>query len=327
MILREESDRAENKWCPLSCEACGSDDVACYAALRQDCAEDPTPGASAASAAGSPEQGVQYSYAMQPVMDHLNREYSYVWDITSSAPSPYRLYHIEEEPGAIDWRNAVEVPTEEYYDALRQDMGKRHPKASPYVLDHILSLEAMLDIAILSGFSFGSGSKANLVAEKGELLGDWVGRQGRWPSGDRIQAIRDFPVIYERQQLQQFLGCTNWVRWYMTDRYPRLVKMIGKFLKPDVPLPADGLGGGNTVEDKVIKAIKRCAEYYIQIAVLDEAAAMDGTRPLENLADCSGIAWGGSSYQMNDDLTTFNCLLYTSPSPRDPKTSRMPSSA
>ena len=71
-----------------------------------------------------------------------NREYSYVWDITRSAASPYRLYHIEEEPGAIDWRDAVEVPTEEYYDALRRDMAERHPKASPYVLDHILSLEA-----------------------------------------------------------------------------------------------------------------------------------------------------------------------------------------
>ena len=209
---------------------------------------------------------------MQPVMNDMNREYSYVWDITKAAPTPYQLYHIEEEPGAIDWRNAVEVPTEYYYDTLRQDMAERHPKASPYVLDHILSLEAMLDIAILSGFSFGSGAKANLVAEKGELLGDWVGRQGRWPSGERIQAIRDFPVIYERQQLQQFLGCTNWVRWYMTDRYPKLVKMIGKFLKADVPLPEKGLGGGDTVEDKVIKAIKRCAEYFIQIAVLDEAA-------------------------------------------------------
>ena len=95
----------------------------------------------------------------------------------------------------------------------------------------------------------------------------------------------------------------------MTDRYPKLVKMIGKFLKADVPLPEKGLGGGDTVEDKVIKAIKRCAEYFIQIAVLDEAAAMDGTRPLENLADCSGIAWGGSSYQMNEDLTTFKVLM------------------
>ena len=49
---------------------------------------------------------------MQPVMGATNREYSYVWDITKAAPTPYQLYHIEEEPGAIDWRNAVEVPTE-----------------------------------------------------------------------------------------------------------------------------------------------------------------------------------------------------------------------
>ena len=237
VLLREESDRAENKWCPLSCENCGSEDTECYAALRQDSAGWASESAAAASVAAPVSVGTQYSYAMQPVMDATNREYSYVWDITKAAPTPYQLYHIEEEPGAIDWRNAVEVPTEYYYDALRQDMAERHPKASPYVLDHILSLEAMLDIAILSGFSFGSGPKANLVAEKGELLGDWVGRQGRWPSGERIQAIRDFPVIYERQQLQQFLGCTNWVRWYMTDRYPKLVKMIGKFLKADVPLP------------------------------------------------------------------------------------------
>ena len=29
----------------------------------------------------------------------------------------------------------------------------------------------------------------------------------------------------------------------------------------------------------------------------------------------------------NGDVQAFDCLLYTSPSPRDPKTSRMPSSA
>ena len=34
-------------------------------------------------------------------------------------------------------------------------------------------------------------------------------------------------------------------------------------------------------------------------------------------------------YQFGDDVRAidWNCLLYTSPSPRDPKTSRMPSSA
>ena len=39
---------------------------------------------------------------------------------------------------------------------------------------------------------------------------------------------------------------------------------------------------------------------------------------------------GSFDYSMVDDVilgNAFPCLLYTSPSPRDPKTSRMPSSA
>ena len=52
------------------------------------------------------------------------------------------IYHIVEELGGIDRMTSVEVPTERYYEALRQDLGARHPKASPFVLDHLLSLEA-----------------------------------------------------------------------------------------------------------------------------------------------------------------------------------------
>ena len=103
------------------------------------------------------------------------------------------------------------------------------------MLDHLISLEALLDIAIVSGFSFGL-DKATPFAELGELLGDWVGRRGRWPSDARIQAIRDFAVIYDKTQLQQFLGCTNWVRSYLVQVYPSLVKMIGHFLRPDAKL-------------------------------------------------------------------------------------------
>ena len=187
-------------------------------------------------------------------------------------------------------------------------MGERHPKASRFILDHVVSLEAMLDLSILSGFSFGI-EKAKLFQEKGELLGDFVGRTGRWPNGERIQAIQDFAVIYDKQQLQQFLGCTNWVRWFMTDKYPVLVKMIGIYLKPDATFPPEGLGAGATRDDKVIQAIKMCACYYINLAVMDEAAAMNGTLPLELLADCSGIAWGGSVYQMLNDLTRFKVLM------------------
>jgi hypothetical protein len=40
---------------------------------------------------------------------------------------------------------------------------------------------------------------------------------------------------------------------------------------------------------------------------MDEAAAIDGSRPLEQVADSSGIAWGGCCLQMTSDLSRFNC--------------------
>ena len=55
------------------------------------------------------------------------------------------IYHIVEEPGGIDRMTSVEAPTESYYEALRKDLGERYPGASPFVLDHLLSLEAFLD--------------------------------------------------------------------------------------------------------------------------------------------------------------------------------------
>ena len=36
-----------------------------------------------------------------------------------------------------------EPPTDEYYDALRKDMGQRHPKACAHLLDHLVSLESL----------------------------------------------------------------------------------------------------------------------------------------------------------------------------------------
>ena len=56
----------------------------------------------------------------------------------------YPVSHIVEEEGGIDRMATTEVPTEEYYQALRADMQKRHGQACPYVLDHLLSLEAFL---------------------------------------------------------------------------------------------------------------------------------------------------------------------------------------
>ena len=87
-------------------------------------------------------------------------------------------YHIVES-----WdieKMMEEPPTDEYYDLLRKDMGHRHPKACPHLLDHLVSLEAFLDKSILFGFSFGGGNAEVCVAES-KLLGHSIGRHGSGP--------------------------------------------------------------------------------------------------------------------------------------------------
>ena len=162
----------------------------------------------------------------------------------------------------------------------------------------------------MSGFSFGL-DEAKIFATLGELLGDYVGRKGRWPKEDRVQVIKDFAPIKTKQHLQQFLGCANWVRAYLPCIYPSLVKLLAHLLRDGAKFPEAGYSGtlGNSTEDLAVKAIKLVCQHYVYLAVLDEAAATDGTCPLELLADSSGIAWGGSAYQMVSDLSHFKVLM------------------
>eukprot|EP00969_Alexandrium_andersonii_P250013 11048907-Alexandrium_andersonii.AAC.1 len=64
-------------------------------------------------------------------------------------------------------------------------------------------------------------------------------------------------------------------------------------MKPGAVFPPEGLGVGATPGDLAVKAIKLMACDLIKLAVMDEAAAIDGSRPLGQIADSSGIAWGG----------------------------------
>ena len=93
----------------------------------------------------------------------------------SSPGQPVRIsknpiYHIVEEPGGIDRMTAVEVPPEAYYVALRADMVARHPNASSFVLDHLLSVEAFFDVSICAGFSFGCAKAQLLTPEAFSVL-------------------------------------------------------------------------------------------------------------------------------------------------------------
>ena len=86
-------------------------------------------------------------------------------------------------------------------------------------------------------------------------------------------------------------------------------------MRPTATFPDCGLGGmKDGVYDtcdgsKSTRAIKIMAGHCILTAVMDEAAAIDGSRPLEQVADACGYAWGSTNLQMTTDLSRFKVLM------------------
>ena len=72
--------------------------------------------------------------------------------------------------------------------------------------------------------------------------------------------------------------------------YATAVKVLGEYMKPGATIPEAGLGApdGKTPGDLAVKAIKLMCRHAIRMAVMDEAAAIDGSRPLEQVADACG---------------------------------------
>ena len=221
---------------------------------------------------------------------------------TASDPS----YHVVES-----WdieKMMEEPPTDYYYDRLLEDLRKRHPQADSHLIDHLVSLEAFLDKSILFGFSFGI-NKAEVAVAEGKLLGHKIGRSGSSPDEERCQAVVDFPPLREKLHIQQFLGCANWLRGYLPAEYGHAAKVLGQWQKPGAEFPEGGLGAGATAGCKAFKAIKQMMRRHICLASFDEAAAADGSCPLEQIADASGIAVGGSVLQMTRDLSRVKVLM------------------
>ena len=83
------------------------------------------------------------------------------------------------------------------------------------------------------------------------------------------------------------------MRRYLTPTYAAAAKILGEYIKPRAEFPAKGLGaeGGKSSGDVAVFAIKAMCKHAIETAVFDEAAALDGSRPLEQVADACGIAW------------------------------------
>ena len=216
------------------------------------------------------------------------------------------IYHIVE---SVDMEKmGEETPTDFYYDELRKDLGQRYPKADPHLLDHLVSLEGFLDKSIIFGFSFGI-SKAEICVTEGKLLGHNIGRYGSSPDKDRCQAVVDFPPLKEKLHIQQFLGCSNWLRPYLPAEYGLAAKILGAYQKAGAEFPPEGLGSANSEGCKAVKCIKKMLCECIGLQVFDEASAADGSCPLEQIADASGIAVGGTVLQMSRDLSRMKVLM------------------
>ena len=82
-------------------------------------------------------------------------------------------------------------------------------------------------------------------------------------------------------------------------------------MKPAAVFPAGGLGTSNTAGCKAVKCIKLLCKHAIHLSTLDEASAIDGSRPLEQIADACDIAWGSTNVQMTPDLSGFKVLMMT----------------
>ena len=227
--------------------------------------------------------------------------------IAALAATCTRSLHIVEKYGVVE-RLAQGSPTAAYYEALRADLGSRHPNADRHLVDHMVSLEAFLDRSIIVGFSFGV-NKALVAAVEGKLLGHTISRDGCKPDPERTQAVRDFPPLKEKVHVQQFLGCANWLRIYLPSEFAHAAKVLGEFQKTGAKFPDQGLGPGDTPGDKAVRAIKEMMTRHIMLNVFDEAAAVSGRCPLEQIADASGIAVGGTVVQMSRDLSRFKVLL------------------
>ena len=73
--------------------------------------------------------------------------------------------------------------------------------------------------------------------------------------------------------------------------------------------PEGGLGSATSEGCKAFRAVKKMMQQHICLAAFDEASAADGSCPLEQIADASGIAVGGSVVQMSRDLSKLKVLM------------------
>ena len=132
--------------------------------------------------------------------------------------------------------------------------------------------------------------------------GELVGRRGREATDHHLKTVREFKIVEDVPSLRRFLGSFGWIRAHFPSEVVRFLPTLTAQLKKGAvwPLPPEAV--------KAQRAIQKLAEKAIRLAVFDEIAAITRTRPLEQIADCSGYGWGGTCYQLGPDRTLLNVI-------------------
>ena len=102
--------------------------------------------------------------------------------------------------------------------------------------------------------------KACVAVIEGSLLGHDIGRKGAKCSAEKTRPILKFPPLREKLHIQQFLGCTNFLRSYLPPGYAHCAKLLGEYVKGASPSLMMDLGQARlreTSRSELRRAVKR----------------------------------------------------------------------
>ena len=175
-------------------------------------------------------------------------------------------------------------------------------------------------------------AKSVFGADQVHYLGYSISGEDIRPGEEKMQAIKEFPTPETPKKIREFVGLANYFRFLLPNFSAHSAKLTDLFRKDSEykagPLPAGAFGAFQALQ----MAHPRAGTDFI---LTTDAATGDSANPggmgavLSQIHDHGQekvVAYASRALKPNEKNYSA-CLLYTSPSPRDLSTSRMPSSA
>ena len=184
--------------------------------------------------------------------------------------------------------------------------------------EHICHIKEVLKRVGEAGLTV-KATKCDFAAAEVDCLGHTIGVGGVAPRGAGVLALQSFPRPDSGKRLRSFLGLAGCCRGFLP-HFADITACLANLLKKGTGFVWDEEAGAAFLDLK-----SRLASRPI-------LRPRDFSRPFCIAVDASDVAVGACLFQEIDGVEHpiayySNCLLYTSPSPRDGLLSRMPSSA